>query len=322
MKRTILVPLDGSSVSDMALPHAANLARELGASLHLVRVHLPVIAFAGAEAPVAIPDPDLDATVREASLKWLEEQAAHVRSTYKVDVSSDLRTGAPTHEVVTAAEERDAAFIVCTTHGHGGWAPQWLGSVADAIVRRAPCPVLAMTEKSAADPPAIHNILVPIDGSETAASILPHVRDLARAMNARVHLFRVVAPPWVGDALNALQSGRVDRFGIDPAADVAKVELDRVARELDAEGVRTTAVVSVATNPTRAILDRIAETQPDVVAIATHGRGLSRLFMGSVADKVLRAGGKPTLCWRAPHPDYVEPAEVGMFATAVSGPTA
>lgn len=322
MARTILVPLDGSTASEMAMPHAANLARGIGASLHLVRVHLPVLAYATAEAAVSIPDPDLDAKVREASEKWLVAKASEVKSNFKLGVTFEIRVGAPTDEVVRAAQERDAAFIVCTTHGHGGWAPQWLGSVTDAIVRHAPCPVLAMSEKAVAGPPQITNILVPMDGSGTAAAILPHVRDLARMMNARVDLFRVVAPPWVGDAFNALQSAEVDRFDIDPAADSAKVALERVARDLIVAGIHATSLVSVATNPTRAILDRIAEAQPDVVAIATHGRGLSRLFMGSVSDKVLRAGGKPTLCWRAPRPEYPEPEEARMFATSFASPAA
>ncbi|HVZ47216.1 MAG TPA: universal stress protein [Gemmatimonadaceae bacterium] len=322
MPRTILVQLDGSTQSEMAITHAASLARGLGASLHLVRVHLPVIAYATAEAAIAIPDPDLDEQVRAAAEKWLIAKAAAVKATVKLPVTFELRTGAPTDEVVRAAAERDASFIVCTTHGHGGWAPQWVGSVTDAIIRHAPCPVIAMSEKAVAGPPRIENILVPLDGTDTAAAILPYVRDLARTLDARVDLFRVVAPPWVGDALNALQSGDLDRFGIDAAADAAKVELDRAAQDLVVAGVHATSVVSVDTNPTRAILDRIAEVQPDLVAIATHGRGLSRLFMGSVADKVLRAGGKPVLSWRAPRHEQPEHQEAGMFATPFSSPAA
>jgi nucleotide-binding universal stress UspA family protein len=322
MPRTILVPLDGSTQSEMAITHAASLARALGASLHLVRVHLPVIAYATAEAAIAIPDPDLDEQVRAAAEKWLIAKAAAVKATVRLPVTFELRTGAPTDEVVRAAAERDAAFIVCTTHGHGGWAPQWVGSVTDAIIRHAPCPVIAMSEQAVAGPARIENILVPLDGTDTAAAILPYARDLARALGARVDLFRVVAPPWVGDALNALQSGDLDRFGIDAAADAAKVELDRAAQDLVVAGVHATSVVSVDTNPTRAILDRIAEAQPDLVAIATHGRGLSRLFMGSVADKVLRAGGKPVLSWRAPRHEQPEHQEAGMFATPFSSPAA
>lgn len=320
MKRLILVPLDGSTLSEKAVPRAAHLARELGASLHLVRVHIPILAYATAEAAVAIPDPALDDKVRQSAEQWLIKKAAELKASLKLDVTFELRVGAPAEEVVTVARERHADYIVCTTHGHGGWAPQWLGSVADAIVRQSACPVLAMSESSVDAPLALKRILVPLDGSETSAAILPFVREIASITDATVDLFRVVSPPWVGDVLNALQTTQIDRFGIDPTADVAKVELERAARDLVAAGIHAASTVEVATNPTRAILDRIAETKPDLVAMSNHGRGLSRLFMGSVADKVLRAGGRPVLCWRAPQAsDEGGPSE-RMFATAASGP--
>jgi len=161
---------------------------------------------------------------------------------------------------------------------------------------------------------------VPLDGSETAAMILPVVQDLAIASDAIVDLYRVVSPPWVGDAINALQGGNVDSFGLDPAADQAKHELERAAQELIYHGVRATSTIEVATNATRAILERIALTDPDMLALTTHGRGLSRLFMGSVADKVLRAGGRPALCWRPPH-DARRPAAAELFAASASSVT-
>jgi nucleotide-binding universal stress UspA family protein len=321
MSRLILVPLDGSTLSEKAIPRAAHLARALGASLHLVRVHIPVLAYATAEAAVAIPDPALDEKIRQSAEQWLIKKAAELKASLKLDVTFELRVGTPAEEVVAAARERHADYIVCTTHGHGGWAPQWLGSVADAIVRHSACPVLAMSESSVDAPLEFKRILVPLDGSDTAAAILPFVREIASITDATVDLFRVVSPPWVGDVINALQTSPIDRFGIDPAADVAKIELERTARDLVAAGIRATSTVEVATNPTRAILDRIAETKPDLVAISTHGRGLSRLFMGSVADKVLRGGGRPVLCWRAPHVGNEAARSARMFATAASGPS-
>ena len=322
MTRPIVVPLDGSALAIAALPRAGMIATFLKEPIHLVRVHVPVLAYSAAESPVAFPDPAWDTSVREAAQKWLIETAAKAAADLKVKVTWELRVGSPSEEVVAAATERNAHTIVCTTHGHGGWAAQWLGSVADAIIRHSPCPVLAMSEDALAGPAGIAHILVPLDGSQTAAAIVPHVRELALAAKATVDLFRVVAPPWVGDAVTAVQSGMIDRFGVDPAADIAKTELDRVAEDLRYAGIHTTTLVEVATNPTRAIIDRIGESKPDLVAMSTHGRGLSRLFMGSVADKVLRAGGRPVFCWRPPREISDEADAVGMFATSVSGPAA
>ena len=326
MTRPIIVPLDGSALADTALPHAAALARTYGTGLHLVRVHVPVIAYAAAESPIAIPDPAWDERVRNLAAEWVLAKAADVRSRYPFHVTYELRVGVPADEIAAAAKARDARAIVCTTHGHGGWAPQWVGSVTDGIIRHAACPVLAMSEDGVLREPGIKRILVPIDGSEMAVAILPHVRELALAAGAVVELYRVVSPPWVGDAINALQSGHVDRFGVDPAASHAKHELERAAQDLVVHGIHATSCVEVATNPTRAILDRIALTNPDVVALTTHGRGVSRLFMGSVADKVMRAAGRPALCWRPPGTHVPSrthaPSDAErMFATAASGAT-
>jgi nucleotide-binding universal stress UspA family protein len=318
MQRIIVVPLDGSQLSEQSIPRATHLARTLGGALHLVRVHIPILAYQAAESAVAIPDPALDEQVRKADEEWLVRKAAQVKASAGVPVTFELRVGAPADEVVRVATERDAAYIVTTTHGHGGWAPQWLGSVADAIIRHAPCPVLAMSESSVAAPVDLHRILVPLDGSEASAAILTYVREIARATGATVDLFRVVEPPLVGDVMNAVQRHNVDRFGIDAGADIAKVELDRVAQDLAIGAIHATTSVAIANNPTRAILDREAETKPDLVAMSTYGRGISRLFVGSVADKVLRAGSRPVLSWR-PAREVPEPDTARMFATAASG---
>lgn len=321
MARPIIVPLDGSRQAEAAVPHAVELARRTGTTLHLVRVHVPVLAYAASESPIAIPDPAWDAQIHDTALQQLTAAAAEIRSRVPVPVTFELRVGTPADEVIASATEHDAIAIVCTTHGHGGWAPQWLGSVTDGIVRHAPCPVLAMSEAAVMRTPAFSRILVPLDGGTTADQVLPVVQQLALAHDSTVDLFRVVAPPWVGDALNAVQSGRIDPFGVDPFADQAKHELERVAEDLVYHGIHATSTVEVATSPVRAILDRITSTNPDLVAMTTHGRGLSRIFVGSVTDKVLRAGGRPVLCWHPAH-EPAAPVEVPMFATAVSAPTA
>ena len=120
MTRDIIVPLDGSSLADAAIPHAAEFARLTQANLHLVRVHTPVLAYAAAESPVAIPDPMWDERVREAAQNWIVRQAADVRARIGLPVTFELRIGSPAEQVTEAARERDARAIVCTTHGHGG----------------------------------------------------------------------------------------------------------------------------------------------------------------------------------------------------------
>jgi nucleotide-binding universal stress UspA family protein len=320
MARCIAVPLDGSGLAESALPCAAALAKLFGEHLHIVRVHTPMTAYALPDGPTAVPELEWDSQVKTAARDWLERKAAELRTTLGVPVTYELRVGNAGQQIVEAAQDCDARAIACTTHGSGGWAPQWLGSVTDDLIRHAPMPVLAMSESAAActAPGELRSILVLLDGSATAAAILPIVREMARASGAEVELFRVVPQHFAGGVLPELSQASHDRFGADAAAIEARIELDRVADDLRLSGLRATPTVEVAGNVTRAILDRIATTQPDLVAMCTHGRGFSRLFMGSIADKVLRAGGRPVLCWHPQRASIPDQEAERDFASAAS----
>ncbi len=301
MYTELLVPLDGSPLADAAVPLAVDIARRLKGGIHLVRVHTPFVAFSpGADTMAPIPDPSLDERAREESRTWLIRRAEQLRASADIPVTADLRVGAPVEEIVAAATDRRVQAIVCSTHGLGGWALRWLGSVADGVIRHAPCPVVAMSEASVARPTDIKKVLVLHDGSAVSDEILPHAAWLARAFGAEIELLRVVAPPWVGDSLTALTAGTEDPFGVDAFAEASKIALEAIAAKLRREGLTVHSTVEVHLSPSRAILEHIERTNPDAVALATYGRGLSRLLLGSVADKILRAGGRPTLFFRPP----------------------
>ncbi|MFI5310426.1 MAG: universal stress protein [Gemmatimonadales bacterium] len=300
MSNDILVPLDGSPLSETCVPYAVTLARRLGCGLHLMRVHTPMVLGLILDAPAFVMDPDLEHELEREARTWLTSRASEIRSTTGIPVTSALRVGTPADEIIAVAAERQARLIVCTTHGAGGWAPHWLGSVVDDVLRHASCPVLAIPETGAARAPAPASVLVLLDGSSVSAAILPAVKWYAKAFEARVELLHVVEPPWAGDAYNVWLKPDTDPFDIGTFAESAKRDLDTVAADLRADGLVVTTVVEVHLKPARSILDHIKRANPDVVALATHGRGISRLFLGSVADKVLRASARPTLCFCPP----------------------
>jgi nucleotide-binding universal stress UspA family protein len=302
----LLVPLDGSALADAAVPHAVEIARRIKGSLHLVRVHTPAATIASPpEAAIFIPDPSWDTQVREDTRTWLSQRAQDVRKSMDLPVTFELRVGSAVEEIAGSAAERHVRAIVCSTHGLGGWAPHWLGSVADGLIRHASCPVLAMSEAAVAREEDVKKILVLLDGSDVSEAIVPHAAWLARAFDAEIELLRVVAPPWVGDSLTALTAGEEDPFGVDAFAEAAKETVGQIATALRKKGFTVVSTVVIHLSPARAILEHIERTNPDVLALATYGRGVSRLFLGSVADKVLRAGGRPTLLFRPRQPASV-----------------
>jgi nucleotide-binding universal stress UspA family protein len=276
--KELLVPLDGSALADAAMPHATHLARRLGAAVTLLRVH----------------DPDLDSAIMRCERLGLEQRATSAGAS-GVSVTAEYRPGRPANVILACAKERHVSLIVCTTHGAGGWAPRWLGGVSHAVIREASCPVLALSEAAAARTPGARRILVLLDGSEASTLVIPDVVELARSLDADIELFQVVAPTWLGEVIFGPAGAEADRFGVDALATQAKHRLDRTAAQLRHDGLVVTTTVCVHLNPVRAILQRIDESDADIVAAATFSRGAARLVFGSIADAVMRTGGRPTL---------------------------
>jgi nucleotide-binding universal stress UspA family protein len=111
-QKTILFPTDFSTASDAALVHAESLARQMNARLLIVHVEEPPLAYGGGELYYGLPEPS-----SERILKMLED-----------------------------VKPSDPSVIIIGTHGRTGMTRLLMGSVAEAIVRRAPCPVLVYRE--------------------------------------------------------------------------------------------------------------------------------------------------------------------------------
>jgi len=137
-QKTILFPTDFSHASDAALPHAEALARQSGARLLIVHVEEPPLAYGGGELYYGIPEPS-----SERILKMLEDVKPVDPS---VPFAHRLTMGDPAGEIVRVAADEGAEMIVLGTHGRTGVTRLLMGSVAEAIVRRAPCPVLVYRE--------------------------------------------------------------------------------------------------------------------------------------------------------------------------------
>ncbi len=140
-------------------------------------------------------------------------------------------------------------------------------------------------------------ILVPLDGSPFAEAALTHVRALAQCTGAEIALVRVAVQPVYEYA--GTEPVLYHAIREDTEAEAAKY-IQRIANELSAEGFKVTA--ECCTGPVaETILDYAQEVRADLIVMSTHGRsGLARWFIGSVADKVVRAAILPVLLARPP----------------------
>lgn len=301
MLRTILVPLDGSALAERALPVALDIARRAGGSVHLVRAHVP-LAIVGATAEGVFTQDMLaaDDTMRERAVSYLDTHALNLARDWGVAVTAHIVDGTPATGITEVAEEVSATLIVMTTHGAGGFAPGWLGSVCDAVIRHSHRAVLALPENDehAGQPFVPRSIAMALDGSARADGIIAPTRDLAALFGASVDVVRMVAPFIPSDVTSILTSERPDPYGIDAEAAAAKEAIDVVVQGLNDSGVKAHATVRIEMSPVKSILAHVHETDPDVLALATQGRGVSRLIVGSVADKLIRGAKRPVLVLR------------------------
>jgi nucleotide-binding universal stress UspA family protein len=301
MFRKLLVPLDRSSLAEQAIGHAASIARESGASIDLVLVHEP-FPFAGyADLPW-----DDDTTAEQ---KYLDAVAGELESGAHVSVTKAVLRGAPAEMIIRRAREIGADLIVMTSHGRTGFSRTWLGSVADAVMRKSAVPVFILradhetTNRRAAER-GVKRVLVPLDGSALATGVISVATELARAAHASITLLRIV--PIVPIVMAYEPTLPVTSLPVvpDEAAtqqllDQAVTELESVARRLHEEtGIAIDAHAVVAVGAAKAIVEQAEARDIDVIAMSTHGRGASRLLLGSVADKVLRSSRVPVLLYR------------------------
>jgi nucleotide-binding universal stress UspA family protein len=150
----ILVPIDFSEPSDAALDYAMVLASRLGASLFLLHAFEdPLVSGGVFAAEMYAPMPEhLRESLLEDAKRRLGERLAKVESRF--NPVAELYTGPPAKAILEFAKTQNIDLIVIGTHGRGGMAHLLLGSVAERVVRTAPCPVLTVRTATATVPEA------------------------------------------------------------------------------------------------------------------------------------------------------------------------
>ena len=138
--KTILFPTDFSTASDAALCHAEALARQSDGKLLILHVEEPPLAYGGGELYYGLPEPS-----SERILQMLED--VHP-SDSAVPFVHRLVMGDPAAEIVNVAKAEQAELVVMGTHGRTGVSRLLMGSVAESVVRHAPCPVLIYRERA------------------------------------------------------------------------------------------------------------------------------------------------------------------------------
>lgn len=315
MSAHILVPLDGSAFSEEALPAAVGLAKRTESAIELVLVQEPLVIPEFLQRNL-MGGARLDEEMHDAGELYLSLIAGRLHEA-GVDVVETVLQG----PVVTVLAEyiagREPQLVVMSTHGRGGISRAWIGSVADALVRRASAPVLLVrprgdiVHRQGAPAlevlPGFNRIAVPLDGSALAEEALDTVLGSFRTEGLELTLLQVLPPP-----VTYLSASFTPSVSAELLADLetdAQRYLDRVARRIGRPGLTVRTRVFVDANAARGILAFASGGSVDLIAMTTHARGgLARLVVGSVADKVVRGAVVPVLLMR-PHALQSETSE-------------
>ncbi len=305
MYRTIVVPLDGSPLAEHALATATMLAERAKARIELVRAHQLTLHDLGDQLA-------LDQAMREEAQEYLDRSAKGIQDESGLRAATRVLEGPPAETICEHVRAVRDPLLVMSTHGRTGFSRAWMGSVADAVIRSGCAPVVLLRPEEAPDGllepiGAFQRMLVPVDGSGYAEQVVPHAMALAELTGAQVLLLEVVKPVFTPAFMPAMEyavayappeeyATEATHTLVERAADYVSnlaIKLRRQYPMLDIQNeVRTDAT------PARVILETADKRGSDVVALATHGRGMSRFVVGSVADKVLRAGPRAMLVVR------------------------
>ena len=300
MYSRILVPLDGSKLSESVLPYARSIAKALKLSVELLHAVDPAVVSIFVNPDEGRPLDIVESGMKQQGLEYLDSLAGSFPESVAVNCSAMI--GKPAEAIVGRAAADPEIFIIMATHGRSEVERWLLGSVAHKVLLTTANPLLLVRPSEKLENTGVaplKEIVVPLDGSGLAEKILPHAEALARSMDLKIVLLRAYELP----AASYYES---DMYMPDWGAlarvirENAQEYLDELQQRLEAEGLRRVSTLLIQGDAARSIIDIAKETPENLVALCTHGRsGVGRLVLGSVADRVVRHSGGPVLVIRA-----------------------
>jgi nucleotide-binding universal stress UspA family protein len=295
--KRILCPVDFSDVSRHALQHAMLVARWYASEITVLHVHLvPVmtstVPFGG---PVVIEPVIVSRAEREQVTNDLRELVRPLADESAV-VALEVCEGTVVDEILAKAKAMPADMIVLGTHGRSGFDRLFLGSVAEKVLRKAPCPILTVPRRATpvTARPSFQRILCAVDFSASSLCGLHYAIALAKQAGAQLSVIHVleVQPEVV------LANLPVFRDYHDWLKSTARERLTAAIPDSARESCIIEEVV-VSGKAHRGILACAEAQHADLVVMGVRGRGAADLMMfGSTTQQVVRQATCPVLTLR------------------------
>jgi len=295
--RHVLVPLDGSSLAECALPWAVAVAQALAARVTLLRVlETPPVSIATSHHHDAV-----DWQMRRAEA---QSQLARIDRDLKARALTsaiELLEGRPAEQIINFARAQQVDLIVLSSHGEGGLTGWTFSSTALMVVARTHSSILVVPAHAAEGrrigDVRVRRLLVPLDCSPRAECVLPLATALARAHDAEMILAHIVPEP---EMPRRLPPSAADLAVVARLTERNRLEAERYLGELRDrlldQKVRVGTRIAVASRRARAIRAMADEADVELVLVSAHGHtGDARERYGSVAGRLLEEGGRPII---------------------------
>ena len=293
----VLVPTDFSPSSAPAFRYAVEWAKVFDAQLTLLHVHsLPP----GLDIDVGIAQRYLDEQ-RKVAREEMETLLAEARQQVP-GASMELLPGLPSECICQVAREKKCDLIIMGTHGWTGVNRVLFGSVAERVIQKSPCPVLAIPHRESEKISAMHplqvlprQVVLPMEFSDCSMEAYEYAAQIAKWFDAPLTLVHAIEP----------LSYSLDFTLTHPLQE--KTNRDKVVKRLtDLAAVLSEQGLSaeyelVDKATVEGILETSAVRQADLIVMGSHGRkGLSRMILGSTACEVLEQSPYPVLTVKSP----------------------
>lgn len=293
----LLIPLDGSKTAEQVMPWARVFAEGF---------KLPVELLAVIDVETLLTSADkahhYDKLVEQMSgdsRAYLERISGRLAG---ARVRRSIEQGRTAELIVKKAEAGKATLIAMTTHGRSGLKRWLLGSVAEKVLRATTHPVLlvragheGVTEQTA----SLTSVIVPLDGSEWAETVLPTVIRIAKKLRLEVFLIRVYDNPYSG----FISGGGPYAVNVDELTkdirDQARNYLEAKMAELRKRGVEDVSYLLQEGIAADQIVSVAEQTPESLIVMCSRGRsGVKRWVLGSVTETVVRHAANPVLVVR------------------------
>jgi nucleotide-binding universal stress UspA family protein len=272
----ILIPVDFSDTSLLAIKHGAYMAQITKSSLHLL--HVINAHYVSQDIFLPVVNIQDQSKIEKVASDKLAQLVSDVKAEFGVTAQTIIKVGPPSNEISKVAKEIKASLIVMGTHGYSPIEELVIGSTALKVITKSPCPTMAMSGRGAGHI-GYKKILIPIDTSGNSRQKVNYTLELASKFGSSVHAI-------------ALLTGNEESE--KPAMELILHQIEKLARE---KGVNyQSEVITGVKNRATATVHEIEKTGADLAIIMTdQDAELSGFFLGPYSQQVIHLSKVPVI---------------------------